>query len=207
MDARSALHTLTLWSDEPPLTGALRPEPPRATSARSPLLLALEQESRALELELDAWGSPMWRDWALSAGYRYNQVGDSAGHGFIVTLSLPLALWNNDQPRQDQLRARRAQLQSAQRAEQLRLYQVESRSKTRFIQAMKMLSTQTTTIDQPKLVQLSELAYTSGEVSLMELLDVYRVEADLVLVRLDLEWDARQAALELERFEFNGDVN
>ena len=49
-----------------------------------------------------------------------------------------------------------------------------------------------------ELSQLAESAYGAGEGTLLELLDAYESEADLRLARIDLQWEARRAAIELQ---------
>jgi outer membrane protein TolC len=205
MEAWSSLQALTLWSDDPKLVGELRPQAGSSKPRQIPGLVALERERHALQLEREAWGSPMLRDWTLSAGYRYADVGGSIGHGFIVSLSLPLALWSSDQPRQDRLMAEYAQVDNALKLEQQRLSAAQTRAKTRMDKAIAALEQHKKDDGDAQLVELSELAYSSGEFSLVELLDIYRSETEMELTRIDLEWEARRSALELERVQSMGD--
>jgi outer membrane protein TolC len=197
----AALERWTAWESRPDLVGALRPsrdDGEASTSPRRPQLERLGHLETALELELDAWGTPGLRDWSVGVGYRYAQVGPSVGQGALVTLSVPLALWNTDTPRLERLRAQRADVRSELT---LRTHEAERRTRAERIRldaALDALDLMPDPSRDADLSRLARVAFDANEASLTELLDAFESEANLQLARIDLQWEARRAAIALD---------
>ncbi|MCB9547028.1 MAG: TolC family protein [Myxococcales bacterium] len=100
-EAWAALGAHVPWSSRPELVGSLAPEAPPGgpTAAPLPHLARLAHQQQALAGELDAAGSPLWRGWRLGAGYRRVDEPAGTGHGLVVSLAVPLALWDTEVPR------------------------------------------------------------------------------------------------------------
>lgn len=201
-EAWSTLAALVPWESRPVLTGDVRP---RATGdgASEPLdlpsLARFEFLDAALDEERRAWGRPFLRGWAIGAGYRYSEVASADGHGVIVSLSLPLSFWNNDAPRLERLDAERAELASELSLLSARAERAATAAETRLQRSLEALDALAATDDVTELTGLAEIAYAANEATLTELLDAYESETELRLSRLDLEWAARRAAIELDR--------
>ena len=202
-EAWAELERWTTWQARPVLAGDLQPSTPTPTpDARAllrPELARLEHLELALDAEAQAWGSPFWRDWSVGAGYRYAEVGPSAGHGFLVTLSLPLAFWNTDAPRIQSLRARQLEVSSELTLRASLAAREVDAAQQRLDAAMAPLETMSDPPRDAELTRLAHIAFDAGEASLTELLDALESETELQLARIDLQWEARRAAIALDR--------
>ena len=202
-EAWAELERWTMWQTRPVLVGALQPPPPTPTpDARAPLrpeLARLEHLELALDAETQAWGAPFWRGWSVGAGYRYAEVGPSTGHGFLVTLSLPLAFWNTDAPRVQRLRARQLEVSSELTLRTSLVAREVDAAHERLDAAMASLETMSGPSRDAELTRLAQVAFDAGEASLTELLDAFESETELQLARIDLQWEARRAAIALDR--------
>jgi cobalt-zinc-cadmium efflux system outer membrane protein len=199
-EAWAALAIWTPWAAQPSLQGELPPG--AATTAQLstlPRLEQLEQQQLALDAELDAWGVPFGRGWTFGAAYRFARVGTDNGQGFMVTLSLPLSFWNTDKPRMERLDAERTRVESELRFARTLAEQAADASRRRLRDALDALARLPTPERDAELSNLAESAYAAGEAALVELLDAYESEVDLQLSRIDLQWEARRAAIELQR--------
>lgn len=185
------------WKERPRLTGDLTPARPAIVSGTNPVVVRLEALERATRAELDAWGLPLWRGWAVGAGYRSVESGDDVGHGWLVTLSVPLALWNTDQGRVDGLRARRARVESELRRVRTRSVRMQAAALHRLTRALDALDA--LPAEDGELTALALAAYDAGEISLLQLLDAYETETEFLLARTDLAWEARRAAIGLDQ--------
>lgn len=175
--------------------------PARPTAGVTPALPELERlihEQRALEAEASALGRPGARGWTLAGGYRFAWASGQRGHGALLTLGGPLALWSIDAPRQEALRAQTRALA----AEHDRLSAQARREVTaahlRLTRALDAAQRMRATPEDAQLTALTTTAYEVGEATLGELLDAYAGDADLALARLELSWEARRAAVALE---------
>jgi cobalt-zinc-cadmium efflux system outer membrane protein len=199
-EAWASLGSWSPWSSPPTLTGTLTPDAPDPASETTlPALARLQHLDLALSAEAEAWGGPFWRGWTVGAGYRFAQVGPESGHGFVVSLSVPLAFWNNDLPEIERLRAEQARVGSELRLGRTLAERAEAAARQRLERALAALSQLAPAERDAELTRLAEAAYAAGEATLTELLDAYDSEAELALARVDLQWEARRAAIELDR--------
>ncbi len=200
-EAWARLERWVPWERRPALTGALTPtRPPEQPRADLPRLISLERQHLAIDAELEALGSPWLRGWALSAGYRFVQMEPTLGHGFVLSLEAPLAWGDTNAPRRDALRAEQRELEQevslARRHQQRALTALHARLRDA-LSALEELDAQEPPED---LAQLAEAAFAGGELSMTELLDAYASDAALHQLRIDLAWEARRSALELELY-------
>ncbi len=197
-EAWSALGRWVPWTSRPSIEGDLAPEAPTQRGGLAlPGLARLEALGLELSAQERALGSPSLRGWAVGAGYRFVDAGE-AGHGFIVTLSAPLALWDTDAPKIERLRAHRAELSAELnllRTQEERAADAAQERLTQTIEALAKLPGQERGAE---LTRLAQIAYAAGEATLTELLEAHEGEAELELSRLDLQWESRRAAIELD---------
>ncbi|MFU8805388.1 MAG: TolC family protein [Bradymonadaceae bacterium] len=185
------------------LIGDLAPFVPAEPSTTRPLpsLIRLEQEALATAAEARAMGKPWWRDWEAGAGYRFSNEGNHGaerGHGLLLSLTLPIALRNTDAPRLARLKAEHDRLSAELRLNTTTATRAADAARRRLEEAMAALVELPDDDDDLELTALAEMAFAAGESSLVELLDAYGSETRLRLARIDLEWAARQAAIELD---------
>ena len=184
----------------PQLSGAL---PPSGTvegdALHTPTITALEQRERVLAAELDVWGVPFARGWSLAAGYRFASQGGAVGHGFMVSLGVPLTLWNTDRPRLERLEAEHRQVEAELALARTLAEQATAGTRERLDATLDALAELSPAERDAELSGLAEAAYAAGEATLLELLDAHASEAELRLARIDLQWEARRAAIELQR--------
>lgn|GEM_PF-2952096 len=200
-EAWASLARWVPWSERPSLLGELRPAAPgpRSDAGKLPRLARLEQLSLALDAEASAWGSPMLRGWTISGGYRLARAASQDGHGLVLALTAPLALWNNDAPELERLHAERARLAGELELQRRRAERSERGARERLEGALAALDGLTPTTEEAELTRLAETAYGAGEATLTELLDAYASATELELARADLAWEARRAAIALDR--------
>ena len=202
-EAWADLQQWTGWRDEPELTSALPPptrtEPGADETLTRPDLMQLRAHARSLDAEARAWGSPWLRGWTVGAGYRFGQVGSSTGHGVVVSLSIPLALWNVHAPQVRRLQAEQARVRSELAVRTAFANTEISGRAGRLRKVLAALAAMRDPSEDGELSHLAEVAYVGGEASLVELLDAFESEADLQLSRLDLQWDARRADIALDQ--------
>jgi len=199
-EAWAALSAWTPWDAQPSLSGALTPsDTMKDEVATLPRLEQLEQRELVLDAELDAWGAPFGRGWTIGAGYRFARQGGSDGHGFILSLSMPLTFWNTDRPRVERLRAERARVESELALTRTLAEQAEHGARERLQDTLEALGELPAAERDGEVSQLAETAFGAGEGTLLELLDAYESETELRLARIDLQWAARRAAIDLQR--------
>lgn len=201
-EAWAALEQWTTWESRPRLVGDLQPPPPAQLPNETQLLpdiARLEHLALGLDAERDAWGSPFWRGWSAGVGYRFADIGQRVGHGVLLTLTVPLAYRDIDAPRQDRLNA---QLQAVQTELAIRTYRAareRDAAQQRLDAVLVALGALPDATLDSELVRLAQLAFDAGEATLPELLDAVESELELQLTRLDLQWEARRAAIALDR--------
>jgi outer membrane protein TolC len=162
-------------------------------------LARLQHLQQALEAETGAWGSSFWRGWSAGAGYTFAQVGQSRGHGFLVTLEVPLAFWNTNTVRVQRLVAEQEELGNEFTLRAGIANREVRAAQVRLDSALQALTAMPDPSQDVELTRLAEIAFAVGETTLIDLLDAFGSETDLQLARLDLQADARRAAIALDR--------
>jgi outer membrane protein TolC len=196
-DAWSQLDEWRADGNRPTITGTITPQKTSFSIRENPTLKQLELEKQALSLEAEAWGSPGLRNWEVGAGYRFENDQDAA-HGVLVSLTIPLALWNIDAPQTGSLQARKEVIDIQKNIVEKRLARAIDSTQLRLNKAIAALDS---TPEQPQDAQLSELvakAYAADEASLFDLIEALRSEVELGLARVELQWEARRAFIELQ---------
>ncbi len=162
-----------------------------------PQLRKLKARAEVLKKRASALGLSMLRNWNLGAGYRLTNIDQQIAHGFQAQLSLPLPLWNTDEPRHKQVLGQLA-LVEAEYLRTNKLLSARLRAQKKRLDAqlrqLKKLPQET-----EKLAPQTETAYYAGESSLPQLLDAYQSDAEWQLLHLKLSWQARLSALEFDR--------
>ncbi|NUN15867.1 MAG: TolC family protein [Myxococcales bacterium] len=100
---------LRLWIPQENIRSIVGPLAPSQTLGGDrkelPALRRLENLSLVAHQETKVWGSPFLRGWTVGAGYRLLDTEQATGHGFLVTLSVPLIFSNVDEPIVEELNA------------------------------------------------------------------------------------------------------
>ena len=200
-EAWAALRRWTPWDTRPALRGALVPPAPGPAPAGATLpgLLRLQHERDALKVEARAWGSPFWRGWTLGGGYRFANAGGTSGHGFMLSLAVPLAFRNIDRPRLARLAGEQDRVGAELDLQRRLAAQAEAAARQRLVETLQALAALGKPGEDSGLTAMAEAAWRSGEAPLTAFLDASRSETDLKLTRIDLQFEARRAAIELDR--------
>lgn len=193
--------TLAEWigDEERPLTGSLVPDAPTGATATTPELARLRALDVALDQEARAIASPFAREWTVAGAYRFNEVGSSRGHGFLVSLQVPLALWNPERGRAARLRAEQAEVRAELAFREATAGAALRAAEGRVRAVLDALARLEASASDESLSRLAEAAYASGEATLTELLDAVASEVELRLAQVELQWEARRASIELDR--------
>lgn len=190
----------TAWETRPQLVGDLLPPAPAASSnVQLPDLARLEHLARGLAAERNALDPSLWRDWSAGLGYQYANVGQGVGHGLLLTLSIPLAYRDTNAPRRDQLHAQLDVVEAELVLGRHRAERASAAAVERLDATLTALAALLDGSDDAALTQLAQLGFDAGEVTLPELLDAIESELELQLTRLELQWEARRAAIAVDR--------
>ncbi len=203
-EAWASLQSLAPFEQRPTLVGDITV--PVATTVTDddqqtlhalPLLQQLRHQQQAIDARRATLGSRWLRGWTVGAGYRLDYSGTETGHGFLLSLAVPLAISDDGSAHADALAAESQRL-NAEHAQRLRqLERSASAARARVAHAQAAIAA-LPNVDS-ELSALAEAAYAAGEVPLSEVLETQASEVELALVRLDLQWQARRAELALAR--------
>jgi hypothetical protein len=175
------------------------PDAPTEATATTPELARLRALDMALDQEARAIASPFAREWTVAGAYRFNEVGSSRGHGFLVSLQVPLALWNPERGRAARLRAEQAEVRAELAFREATAGAALRAAEGRVRAVLDALARLEASASDESLSRLAEAAYASGEATLTELLDAVASEVELRLAQVELQWEARRASIELDR--------
>ncbi|MFT6399770.1 MAG: outer membrane protein TolC [Bradymonadia bacterium] len=195
----SGLQRWVPFDSHPDLVGELTPTQPSGAAAELPSLQRLRHLVAANEARSGAYGRPGLRGWSIGGGYLLGRAPDSTAHGFLVELSIPLVVRNNDRAVLDALAARSDAIEVELALEGALADRAQVAARTRLDGSLVALEGLAAPDNDYQLTRMAELAYQAGEASLTDLLDAYESEAELQLARVDLQWQARRAALDLDR--------
>ncbi len=195
--AWSRLRALAPFEGErPSLVTALSPESSPEPAGELPSVAALEKGAEANQLERELTVHTAFRNWTATAGYRRRDVGPQRFDGWMVSLSLPLAFWDNNT-------SARAQLDAQEEVLRLQAARLNERRKSQDSAVEKRferLKAALAALPEPSLHQettrMAEAAYEGGEIPLHSLLDAYSSETDIHLSRTELQWRLRQTEIE-----------
>jgi cobalt-zinc-cadmium efflux system outer membrane protein len=173
----------------------------RASGARRPDLLALDQLGKAARDDGAAAGRWWVPDLRLDAGWKGVDLGASRSDGYVVGVTLALPIWDRSGGQAQtaagearSARGRRALLESELDGELsgARTEVVELRAAALDFRAQ-------SAAHASELIRMSTVGYEAGELGLLELLDAYRGAAEDELTTLDLEHQARRARIDLDQ--------
>ena len=163
-------------------------------------LEAIENEIRAAGLSGEAAGRGWIPPVTIGAGPKFVDVDGANDTGFLVTASVPLPVFDREQP--EQLRAAAEARAARGRAVLLRA-EAEAhlrgawRNAAQLGAAAREHAARTET-DSPGLIRAAEAAYQGGEIGVLEILDAYRTGFEDRLRRIELEAEARRARIAVE---------
>lgn len=188
------------------LSGELIPLPPPALETlgagigQHPALTGLEAQAAAYAHERKASQRQWLPELTIGVGSKRVRESGSTDNGVMLSLSLPLPVFDHGQAS-----ARRAQAEeSALRAErELLLAHKQASLEGAWRQTMQLrqaaIDFQTQAgAPSRELSAIAEAAYRSGETGILELLDAYRSELDDQATALELALRARLARIELD---------
>lgn len=178
----------------PPLENAL------ALLERRPDLQALSRRAEAAELEGRASARGWVPDITLGVGAKRIDNGVTRDNGTVVSLSVPLPLFDRQQAGE-----KRAAAEAFTVRGDLGLARAHAEGELRGLhRQLERLVTAAADYrsraigDSAALLRIAEAAYQGGESSLLELLDAYRGALEADMTALDLEWKARQARIDYD---------
>lgn len=200
IELEEAWGDLTAWTgvqERQSAQGNLLPDTTLETAVEHPSEQILRMEEQALELEASGWGSPGFRNWEIGAGYRFEREAEAA-HGVLVSLTIPLALWNIDDPLKASLEAK-ATLVQVEAVELKRRLMAARDSASRRLQVTRdALEAMPPSTEDVVLSDGVRKAYGADEADLFDVIEAMRSELELGLTRIELEWEARRAFVDLQ---------
>ncbi len=188
------------------LSGSLLPPALPALDAaltkleQRPELQVLARRAEAADLESRAAARGWLPDVTLGVGTKKSDNGFTTDHGAIVSLSIPLPVFDRQQAGAQRAAAEamtaRAELGLAKHRAEGDLRGLHRQAERLTTAAADYRAQAVSTI--PELLRIAEAAYQGGESTLLELLDAYRGALDTEATALDLEWQARAARIDYD---------
>lgn len=176
----------------------LPPLPALAAAVRErPDLAALLAQAEAFERERTAASRAWAPDLTLGVGQKRVEEPLRGDTGVVLSLSLPLPLFDRGEGRRDTAAARVRALRAEHRL-LLERREAEVRGLWQQASALRAGAAAMRAAPMADLSRTAEAAYRAGEGGVLELLDAYRSELDAGLATLDLELRARLARIELD---------
>lgn len=182
----------------PPALPAL--EDALAKLEQRPELQILTRRAEAAELENRAATRGWVPDVTLGVGTKKSDNGITTDHGAIVSLSIPLPVFDRQQAGAQRAAGEamtaRAELGLAKHRAEGDLRGLYRQTERLTAAAADYRAQAVSTV--PQLLHIAEAAYQGGESTLLELLDAYRGALDTETTALDLEWQARAARIDYD---------
>lgn len=165
-----------------------------------PDLQVLARRAEAAELEGRVAGRGAFPDVTLGIGSKRVDNGVTVDDGVMLSVSVPLPLFDRQQAG-----AQRARAEAMQARAELGLKRAHAIGEVQGLQQLAD-SLRTTALDYrqravadlPELIRIAEAAYQGGESTLLELLDAHRSALETYTEVLDLERRARLASIEFD---------
>lgn len=200
------LMTLTGTAATPSLNGELLPTTltpvDRALGKldQHPDLQALSHRAEAADLEGRSASRGTIPDVTVGLGPKFVDDGNNSDSGLVVSLSVPLPVFDRQQAGQ-----KRAVAEALQSRAEYRLVKNHAEGELRGLYRLAE-GLRSTAVDfrhravasSPDLLRIAEAAYQGGESSLLELLDAYRGVLESEITALELEKRARDARIEYD---------
>jgi cobalt-zinc-cadmium efflux system outer membrane protein len=172
----------------------------RAIAVRGDYVSGQRQLER-FAFERRAAGRVAIPDPILTAGLKSSTAPGRSGNGYVVSVTVPLAVFNHGQTERDRLRAAeaRTQLEQAARGQQIEsdvraAYEAVALRRQAAADYSRALGNTAT-----EMTRIAQVAYEEGERGILELLDANRAAMQSVLQALELSWLSKQAEIELNR--------
>lgn len=192
--AAESVTGVLLPSAPPPLENAL------SRIERRPDLQALARRAEAADLEGRAAARGWVPDVTLGVGPKRIDNGITRENGSIVSLSIPLPVFDRQQAGQQ-----RAAAEALNARGEFSLTRARAEGDLRGLhrQVERLVAAATdyrarAVGESAELLRIAEAAYQGGESTLLELLDAYRGALEAEMTALDLEWKARQARIDYD---------
>jgi cobalt-zinc-cadmium efflux system outer membrane protein len=163
-------------------------------------LLALSRRAEAAELEGKAAARGWIPDVTIGIGPKRVENNTGTEHGTLLTFSIPLPVFDRQQPGARHAAAAALSARAEYRIERSRAegeLRGLHRQVVRLIDAAAEFRARAVSVS-PELLRIAEAAYQGGESTLLELLDAFRSALDAETTVLDLEWKARAARIEYD---------
>lgn len=178
----------------PPLEGAL------ARLDTRPDLAALGHKADAADLDRRAAGRGWLPKVTVGIGGKRVDDGITRDSGNMLTLAIPLPLFDRQQTGD---RRAAAQALNARADQRLARGRAEGELRGLHRQLGHLITVaadyrREAAASAPELLRIAEAAYQGGESSLLELLDAYRGALEAETTALELEWKAREARIDYD---------
>lgn len=178
----------------PPLEGL------RETLRQRPDLASFASQSEAFDRERRAAERQWIPDITLGVGQKRAEEQGRDDYGVILSLSIPLSVFDRGQAEEQRARAHAKALRSER---ELTLTKAEANLRGVWRQAVSLRDAALRLRPPPEnsgadLSSIAEAAYRTGERTIVELLDAYRAELDADMNELDLQMRARLARIDLD---------
>lgn len=189
------------------VTGRLLPSVPVSLQdalpklEQRPDLQALARRADAAKLDGRAASRGWIPDVTVGIGTRRTDYGGTRENGTLVSVSVPIPLFDRQQS--GDARAA-AEALNARSEYNIARYRAEGELRGLHRQLERLVTTATdyrakAVVESSELLRIAEAAYQGGESSLLELLDAYRGTLETEITALELEWKARQARIEYDQ--------
>jgi cobalt-zinc-cadmium efflux system outer membrane protein len=167
---------------------------------RRPDLQALARRAEAADLDGRAAARGWLPEVTVGVGPKRVDDGSIREHGTVVSLSLPLPVFDRQQAG-----GQRAAAEAVHARGEYGLVRARAEGELRGLhrQTERLVAAAAdyrarATAASADLLRIAEAAYQGGETSLLELLDAYRGALEATTTVLDLEWKARQARIDYD---------
>jgi outer membrane protein, heavy metal efflux system len=137
----------------------------------------------------------------LTAGLKTSTAPGRSGKGYVLSVTVPLAVFNRGQADRDRLRATEERTQFEQAA---RRQQIESDVRAAY-EAARLRRQAAADYSRElgntgtEMTRIAQVAYEEGDRGILELLDAHRVAMQSSLQVLELSWLSKQAEIDLNR--------
>lgn len=204
--ALARLMALTGAPEAPLLIGNLLPPSPAPIDTalprldQRPDLQALSRRAEASDLEGRAAQRGVIPDVTVGIGPKYVDSGITQDNGVVLSLSVPLPVFDRQQAGQ-QRAAAEALVARAEYSLAKRRAEGELRGLHRQAEGLRATAADYRSgavMASSELLRIAETAYQGGESSLLELLDAYRGALEAEITALELEKRAREARIEYD---------
>lgn len=197
-EAAAALEAWTGWQGGAPLEGELAPtEASSTTPTQRPELARLEQMALALASEGLALPASRGQGWSVGLGYRIADTGPRAQHLVLGTVAIPLAIRDTNAPQRARLDAQAEALRAERERQSAAFGREAEAARRRYAIAFRAVEHGHALASAPPLGPDMFEAFLVGEAELDEVLAAFEQDRDIALSLLELQWEARRAAIAL----------